>query len=273
MKILSALFLIFFYSCAVSQPIGDTDTKNKKARESFQQAYEELNVGEPEKALELVNKALEKDPAYIDAYFLKADILRALRRYDESQQAYDKILSLRKDLTQAYLYMGEMQMAAERYPEALKSLEAFLSSGRIEDYEKEKVNRLLPNARFAVEAIKKPVPFVYRNMGTKINTLASEYLPGLTADEQTFIFTRKEGQLPQEDFYISKWNGTDWSQAVNIGPPVNTPGNEGCVSISTDGQFIFFAACAREDGAGSCDLYFSKLNGSTWNKPKKYRPI
>ena len=40
------------------------------------------------------------------------------------------------------------------------------------------------------------------------------------------------------------------------------------VSLSSDGQYIFYTACNRPDGAGSCDIFFSALDGDTWRDPR-----
>ncbi len=92
------LFFMFLTSCAVSQPSGDTDTKNKKAREAFNQALYYYNIRETANALESIETALKKDATYIDALLLKADILKTLKRFEESQQAYDAIIVQDKKL-------------------------------------------------------------------------------------------------------------------------------------------------------------------------------
>ena len=95
-----------------------------------------------------------------------------------------------------------------------------------------------------------------------------EYFPGSTADEQTLIYTRLEPNVT-ENFYVSK-KGSDnnWTKSFNMGPPINTEDNEGTVSLSADGQYVFFTACNRPYGEGSCDLYFSLLDGDEWREPK-----
>jgi outer membrane protein OmpA-like peptidoglycan-associated protein len=53
-----------------------------------------------------------------------------------------------------------------------------------------------------------------------------------------------------------------------MGAPINTPENEGTITLSPDGQYVFFTGCNRQDGQGSCDLYFSALDGDQWKEPK-----
>jgi len=277
------LFLLIS-SCAVSQPRINTDTKSKKARAYFMQALNAYSFQQPEEALKLIESALKKDDDYLDALILRGDILKSLKRFDEAQQTFERVLEIEQRLTEVYLYMGEMQFAAAKYDASVQSLNSFLAS-KTSETKKLKAEALLANAIFAADAIKHPVPFTPLNMGPKINSANSEYFPGITADGAYFIYTRKiETQIPHEDFYISKLlpDGS-WGPSYNLGPPVNTEENEGSVSISTDGQFIFFAACNRskrhtlqgQEGLASprevypgCDLYFSRLEGDKWSIPR-----
>jgi outer membrane protein OmpA-like peptidoglycan-associated protein len=112
-------------------------------------------------------------------------------------------------------------------------------------------------------------------MGDSINTRDNEYSPTLTVDEQTFIFTRQRPRDEQtlgtgkfeEDFFVSHWKSGAWSLARRMPPPINSHGNEGAQCISPDGQFMYFTICNREDGYGSCDLYYSKREGDKWSNP------
>ena len=108
-------------------------------------------------------------------------------------------------------------------------------------------------------------------------------MPSLTADEQTLFITvlvPKDPNQPQnlrnlqEDFYISDREGEQWGKRKNLGPPVNTEGNEGAQCISADGNFLFFTACQEEfgyaggrKGYGSCDLFLSQKVGGKWTAP------
>ena len=45
--------------------------------------------------------------------------------------------------------------------------------------------------------------------------------------------------------------------------------NEGASSISADGQFMVLTVCNRQEGAGSCDLYYSHWNENFgWERPE-----
>jgi outer membrane protein OmpA-like peptidoglycan-associated protein len=74
------------------------------------------------------------------------------------------------------------------------------------------------------------------------------------------------GQL-QEDFYISYYSDNSWQKAFNAGPPLNTRQNEGAQTLSSGGNYMFFTACDRPRGLGSCDIYFSVFNNGNWSEP------
>ncbi|MGB0428500.1 MAG: OmpA family protein, partial [Flavobacteriales bacterium] len=50
--------------------------------------------------------------------------------------------------------------------------------------------------------------------------------------------------------------------------PFNTSENEGAICITADGKSIYFTACGRSNGFGSCDIYESHLKSGQWTSPK-----
>ena len=125
--------------------------------------------------------------------------------------------------------------------------------------------KTLEKAIFA-EALKaKPVPFNPINMGPNINSVNNEYFPGISIDKKYFFFTR---QLPipntndvQEDLYRAPLDTAtnSWNMAEGLGNLINSRLNEGSVSPTVDGKYIFFTECNRPGNVGKCDIYFSKI--------------
>jgi outer membrane protein OmpA-like peptidoglycan-associated protein len=71
--------------------------------------------------------------------------------------------------------------------------------------------------------------------------------------------------MVQEDFYASQLADGQWQPSEPLSS-VNTENNEGAQSISSDGKLLFFTICGREDGHGSCDIYFSGNRKGVWSK-------
>ena len=125
--------------------------------------------------------------------------------------------------------------------------------------------KYLRDCEFSIEAVQHPVPYDPINLGPSINTQYQEYLPAITADDQTIIFTRRANT---EDFFIAQKNEDSWNPSIPLSSAINTPGNEGAQCISPDGQYLFFAGCGRADGLGKCDIYYAKKVGDKWSSPQ-----
>ena len=84
-----------------------------------------------------------------------------------------------------------------------------------------------------------------------------------------FISTRpKKDKRESKDWdiwYVKRTNG-DWSEPINIGPPVNSDVDEYYVSLTIDGTIYF--ASNRVGGLGSFDIYRSKFVGGHYAKPE-----
>lgn len=84
------------------------------------------------------------------------------------------------------------------------------------------------------------------NLGATINTYGSEIQPLVTPDGKTMFFTRKNhlgnmGDVMNDDVWSSQFNGVSWSEAVNVGPPINNPYNNSVVGISDNGSMLTLA--------------------------------
>ncbi|MEM7041074.1 MAG: hypothetical protein AAF570_29185, partial [Bacteroidota bacterium] len=183
-----------------------------------------------------------------------------------------------------YYYVAECALKLDRFEEAKDNYDKFMASEpKVPRQILKTAEKNQKTAAFAVEMMDNSIQFEPKNLGDNINTLGEEYLPNLTADGQTIFFTarrpgctggfNREYRDFTEDFYFSEWKDGKWSEAQNLGAPINTELNEGAASFTPDGQFVFFTACHRKDGSGDCDIYVSKLNGNKWSEPENLGPI
>jgi Tol biopolymer transport system component len=93
-------------------------------------------------------------------------------------------------------------------------------------------------------------------MGNKINTEEWESQPCLSSDKRDIYFaSRRPGGFGGADIYVSHLqpNGR-WSDAENLGPTINTSGNEQCPFIHADNQTLFFTSDMLP-GYGDEDLF------------------
>jgi outer membrane protein OmpA-like peptidoglycan-associated protein/tetratricopeptide (TPR) repeat protein len=105
------------------------------------------------------------------------------------------------------------------------------------------------------------------NAGSNINTDQWESQPCLSADKQDLYFaSRRPDGYGGSDLYVSHLKNGKWSKAENLGPNVNTPGDEQCPFIHADNQTLFFTS-NYWPGYGDEDLFYTKKNNGSWTPP------
>jgi outer membrane protein OmpA-like peptidoglycan-associated protein/tetratricopeptide (TPR) repeat protein len=277
-------FLIFnfsFFATAFCQQ--QFTSTNKKAVKMFLEAADLYSSRDYEKALFAVNKAISEDPAFTEAYILQGDIKADKREIRDAIASYRKAVQSAPEFApNLYYILGNNELSIGLYKEAKSDYLKYLDFRDIPKPKQDKAVAALYQCDFGIRAVDNPVPFDLLNLGEMINTQYDEYINAVTSDEQRIYFTRKiprntettdQANDYEEDFFFSVRKDSAWSLANNLGPPINTHGNEGAISISPDGQYLFFAACNRNDGYGSCDLYWSKRAGEKWMVPENLGPV
>lgn len=240
-------------------------SKNAKALSAYQRSNIAVNQRLYNTAIRDLEEAIRVDANFVEAHFRLADVLKITKDFRRSLAEYQIVKSQNPNISKHLDYeLGEVYFMLHVYDTALMYFENYSKVLDLSENRQRELNKYLKNTRFSVEAVKKPVPYQPENLGLNINTPNQEYLPTITADDSTLIFTRR---LNQEDFYISKRTASGWDKAVTLSNAINTTGNEGAQCISPDGQYLYFAGCSRADGFGKCDIYYSKLVGNEWSKP------
>jgi len=101
------------------------------------------------------------------------------------------------------------------------------------------------------------------------------YLRGfaLNADGKKLYFTSaKSPVVGGYDIMTSELKGTTWSEPQNLMLPINTKTNEGCPSLSPDGNTIYFMRCDKMDQnkAEGCKIFYSKKKANgVWEEPQE----
>jgi outer membrane protein OmpA-like peptidoglycan-associated protein len=90
--------------------------------------------------------------------------------------------------------------------------------------------------------------------------------PCLSKDGQTmYFFSDRSGGFGGTDIYVCYKSGNGWSDPVNLGPNVNTEGNEQFPFLGEDGMLYF--ASNGHAGLGGMDIFYSKQIGEVWQIP------
>ncbi|MFZ4400791.1 MAG: OmpA family protein [Bacteroidales bacterium] len=257
-------------------------SKSKKAIKFYENATHFYDLRDNNSCLEELFKAVKEDSRFIEAYFLLAAVYNDLRKKEDAINAYQKAIEIDEDFYPGALFaIGNLQLSIGKYEDAGINYQKYLDYNDGSPMNLHAAKKALEIIDFAKYQIAHPVPFNMVNMGGNVNSENNEYLPAITADEQTLIITvarpkdeqSTTGSNIEEDFYICHKKNGEWTKAEPIGSPLNTHGNEGAQCISPDGQVIYFTACNRDDGYGSCDIYSSNKIGNTWTVPVNLGPI
>ena len=100
--------------------------------------------------------------------------------------------------------------------------------------------------------------------------------PSISYDGNTLFFfanySRKGVGFGREDIYCSQRERTGWSEPINLGPAINTPGYEGFPSISPDGRHLYFMRENLTKKGETQQVCYSlmmaeKSREGTWKRP------
>jgi outer membrane protein OmpA-like peptidoglycan-associated protein/tetratricopeptide (TPR) repeat protein len=257
----------------------DFSTESKRAIKLYQTAEKNFNLLNYQEAELDLQKAVEIDRNFLEAYMLLGDVYRSTKNFGNAVEVYGQVVD--KDVSkypEALYFSGLSYFELVDYQKALARFKKFLryenEGGRAEDAE-----FLIACCIFSIDAIKNPVPYEPVNLGAGINSPNHEYINSVKSDELQLYFTRRQIDETSggkgEDFYFSERGSATgpWNNAIKLKPPINTSGDEGALFITPDARFLLFAGCNRAEGYGSCDIYAAKLSGSNISEPVNLGPV
>jgi len=257
----------FFVILFLLPVISFAQTKDYK---NYDKAVAYFHDGKVEKSKKLTEKILSKNADWSKPNLLMASIYAYLGDIDESARYMLYVY----DEDSPTDVMGVEQIAKLYYSNGHyeNALYYFIAAQKLNaDVLSRKTPLFIRNCMFSMENIHQPVAFNPENLGGNINTMMEEYLPALSIDGNTLVFTKRISEkdyIPQEDFYIStKSKEGIWQEAISYAGAINTARNEGAFSFSADKKIVVYTACNRDDGEGRCDLYLM-LNNTTYNAGK-----
>ncbi|MFH0896236.1 MAG: tetratricopeptide repeat protein, partial [Bacteroidota bacterium] len=208
------LILLLILACAIPLSAQVTlSTKSKEAKALYVSATKKYDINDFKGALEDLEKAIKKDPKFVEAHMLMGDIYADTKEYEKGAASYSNAIKADPEYYRGnYFNLALCQMKSGKYDEAISNFQKYKSLLRNDPAGIKKIELYIKSSEFAANAIKNPVPFIYHNLGDSVNSPYDEYLPTITADEQTLIFTRREPadqntigkqNAEEEDFYES----------------------------------------------------------------------
>ena len=253
------LFVLLFFPI-----LSFSQTKDYK---NFDKAVKYNAEGNMEQAIKYANKALENTPHWRQPNLLLASIYANNNQIELAADYLLKVYNENDPIdVKGIEQVVKLYYSNGYYEEALFYADKII----IHNTNTIDMDIYIENCKFAIEAIKNPVDFKPENLGPHINSENEEYLPAISVDGKKLVYSRRfmKNNVLQEDFFISEKDANNsWSLAVPYGNSLNTFGNEGAFSFSTDKNRAVFTACDREDRVGRCDLYLF-IDGKTYNAGK-----
>jgi hypothetical protein len=255
-------------------------TRSNKALKIYDEGVTAYDYFDLNKAELSFKAAISIDKEFFEAYMMLGELMEKQKRYPEAVLNYRTAVKLDSMFFKPVFFsLGMAEMKSGDYTSALIHLNVYIAQTGMSEKNKLVAQKNIRNCEFALKAIKNPVPFNPVNIGSAINTTDDEYWPSITADGQTLMFTRQpvshsgssSKEFLQEDFFLSFFTDDVWQKAINAGTPLNTRQNEGAQSLSSNGRYMYFTACDRPGGMGSCDIYFSAFNDGKWSEPYNLR--
>jgi hypothetical protein len=102
------------------------------------------------------------------------------------------------------------------------------------------------------------------NLGPVVNSPYSDNSPAISKDGLSLYITSsppapRPGGRGGADIWVSQRASSDapWGEPVDLGPNINSAGNDGVPTLSTDGHRLYFHSTGR-GGCGAADLFVSR---------------
>ncbi|AKD58418.1 OmpA family protein [Spirosoma radiotolerans] len=120
------------------------------------------------------------------------------------------------------------------------------------------------------------------NLGKTVNSVGQEVAPVISPDGRTLYFTRNFnkaniGASDRQDVWFSTLesgvggNSSGWSEAVNIGSPINNAGDNAISGMSADGRTAYLINVYRPDGGMIFGISKSTRTKAGWSQPVECR--
>ncbi len=242
------------------------------------QAKAHLAAGDYEDAARIYKRLLPVDTAYVEVYYEYALCLVNMPGQRDKAVPFLEIAA-RGGHTEAHYELALARHRQQRFEEAAELLHHYkqLNYRAVKDAE---VERRIAMAVTAKELVRSPIEVSIRNMGAMVNSAQHDYCPLITADGNTLYFTsRRQGTTGNlkdpsgqwlEDIYMARRIDEMWTNAVNVGAPINTNTHDATVGLNPDGSSMIVYHTSADLVSG--DLYETRIHAGKWQTPQVMTP-
>lgn len=263
MKNRLALFLWFvILSCTMTSSLhAQNASAARKLMEKAGVAFEAQNY---EQCIQLLESSIEKDTNLLDAYITLFQVYSKIKQPKKAIDVFEK--ALQKDSVGAAPYILKYATALATisdYKKALSALKAF--SNKTPAHQQQNINDLIAICEFVTQQ-EVDILAKVTNMGDSVNTANAEYFPTVTVQDSLLLFMRRNKDK-REDFLFSNMNSNGFSLAKPLSDTLNFADKKGAPSLSSDLKTLYYAAEYMEMGYGRYDIYKVSKTDSGWSAP------
>lgn len=125
--------------------------------------------------------------------------------------------------------------------------------------------RMFDNADIFYSELKDGKWTKLQSIGSNINTPTTwEAQPSISADNKTLYFTRVVNPFGGDmDIYKSeRQKDGSWGDPINLGAPINTPGDEKSPFMHSDSYTLYFSS-NYHIGMGGYDIFYAQMDGES----------
>ena len=246
-------------------------SSNPKALKKYNEALVALEDNRSAEGIALLGSALQIDSNFIDAYLSLAGALGNTKQYKKAVTVYERARLKDSIYFTPYLLPYSINLAGlGQFEEALAAIHNFLTLDGLSGRSIKAAQYRKKTFEFAVSSSQKNknASFVFapKNLGDSVNSSSSEYYPSVTVTDDALVFTRRTGNA-REDFLLSAITNKDsFNKAAPLDGDINLEPRKGAITVSQDGDWLFFAADIAGAGLGGFDIYKSIYTPSGWSE-------
>lgn len=283
-KILIVITIALFYSVTFAQNVDFVKSNFKSNPDGFKTAYKQLQEGDSKYYTSFYTKALDSylaankfNPNNAELNAKIGDCYMHSPDKSKASKYFDKAYELSKNLDGYYYFMmGKSYHFVNKFDAAIKYYKfSKTKKSKINPSINSEADKKIKECNYAKKLISTPVNVEIKSLSNAINSENEEYVPVITADESEIFFTSRRpsttgGQIDAgladyyEDIYYSTLENGKWTDAKNMGKPVNSDFHDATVGLSLDGQKLFIY---RDNKKGIGNIYVTEKKGNEWTEP------
>ena len=247
----------------------------KAYRKQLSQCETELSAGKTTRAKVCFDSLRRNYPKQYRPFQRLAELHALENDIDLSVFFAKKAIDLNPNESYGPINLLARNLAKKNEFAASENILAYQAGAKVDAEKKQQAIQLKNLQQTRVQLQNAPVRGVtIQRLSDSINTKEDEFLPALSLDGNTLLFTRRV--MGNEDFFMARKDSNGvWHKAENMGYPPNTDKPDAGARLSADGHYLFYTRCGMQSPngleGGGCDIAFSYIDeDGTWSSPQYF---